>query len=57
MSKTKEAVSMWPYTPDSAETLGFLASPPAELGHITGDILHSYGGNYYKEEVKKNGSC
>ena len=57
MSKTKEAVSMWPYTPDSAETLGFLASPPAELSHITGDILHSYGGNYYKEEVKKNGSC
>jgi hypothetical protein len=25
--RVKEAVSMWPYTPDSAETFGFLASP------------------------------
>ena len=27
--RTKEAVSMWPYTPYSAETFGFLASPSA----------------------------
>jgi len=25
--------------PNSAETFGFLAMPPAELGHITGGIM------------------